>query len=464
MSTEQASSDVPGSGDISPAELLRRLPEVIDVGPGDSMPVERVLTALADVQVAHEELRVAEEEMRVQQEQITHLLLQHETESRWRGQMSALVPVGLCATDGAGALIDANPALATHLGTPMHRLRGKPLSVYLSPDDMRAFRSALTSLATGGATEHRLTVTVRPRHLPPGPAQLFGFAETVDHRSSAARVQWVLVPDKPATTTVHARPVAATSNRMDDLDASAPPIPAADVIGLASCLAELSSLPVGEHDRQRLLGRMAVLVQGAVPAADWVSITLGSPAEPQRLGSDSVQAQAFDGRQTQAGEGPCWEAYATGTVVISEDVRADPRWPSLTRAAVHDEVRSVLALPVRDDETTIGAVNVYSGRIGAFTSADRRIGELATAAVAGVLQNVSERESMRALAQNLEKALTSRAVIDQAKGVIMARLGVDADDAFARLVKLSSRLNVKVRDLAALVVEGHVDAVLRAAD
>jgi AmiR/NasT family two-component response regulator len=71
---------------------------------------------------------------------------------------------------------------------------------------------------------------------------------------------------------------------------------------------------------------------------------------------------------------------------------------------------------------------------------------------------------MQTLAENLERALTSRAVIDQAKGVIMARLGVNADDAFARLVSLSSRLNVKVRDLAGLIVEGHVDAVLRAAD
>jgi AmiR/NasT family two-component response regulator len=90
--------------------------------------------------------------------------------------------------------------------------------------------------------------------------------------------------------------------------------------------------------------------------------------------------------------------------------------------------------------------------------------ELAAVAVAGILQNVAERESMQALADNLERALTSRAVIDQAKGMVMARLGVGADDAFARLVTLSSRLNVKLRDLAGLIVEGHVDAVLRAGE
>jgi 3-hydroxyacyl-CoA dehydrogenase len=127
-------------------------------------------------------------------------------------------------------------------------------------------------------------------------------------------------------------------------------------------------------------------------------------------------------------------------------------------------VRSVLAVPLQEEGRTTGVVNVYSGRPAAFGPVGRRIAELAAAAVTGILQTVAEREAMQQLATNLERALTSRAVIDQAKGVIMARLGVSAEDAFARLVKLSSRLNVKVRDLAALVVEGHVDAVLHAED
>ncbi|HEX8857817.1 MAG TPA: ANTAR domain-containing protein, partial [Actinomycetes bacterium] len=104
----------------------------------------------------------------------------------------------------------------------------------------------------------------------------------------------------------------------------------------------------------------------------------------------------------------------------------------------------------------------YSGQPAAFGDAGRRIAELVAAAVSGVLQNVAERDAMQKLAANLEKALESRAVIDQAKGMIMMRLGVDADDAFARLAGVSNRLNVKLRDLANLVVAGHVDDVLRA--
>jgi LytS/YehU family sensor histidine kinase len=150
--------------------------------------------------------------------------------------------------------------------------------------------------------------------------------------------------------------------------------------------------------------------------------------------------------------------------VVSKDVTADPRWPALGRLARASKVRSVVVVPVREEGRTTGAVNVYSGRTGAVSPAGRRIAVLAAAAVTGILQNVAEREAMQALATNLERALTSRATIDQAKGMVMARVGVSADDAFARLVKLSSYLNVKLRDLAALIVEGHVDAILRAGD
>jgi PAS domain-containing protein len=461
MTIDRAPGDGPGTDDATLENIVRALPDLLGEVPGRQAAGERVLADLAGVQVAHEELRVAEEEMRVQQEQITQLLLQHDTDRRRRGQLSALVPVGLCVTDGNGALIEGNPALARQLGAPLPRLHGKPLGVFLAPEDVPAFRSALRSLASGTSTEYRLTATVRPRHGPPGRAHLFGFTEEVgDHRPSAARIQWVLVPESASAGPQGGAEPATRAPVAVDEDA----IPASEVIGLATALAELSALPIGQLDRQRLLSRMATLVRGAVPGADWVSITVGPPTEPQLLGSDSTEAQEFDGRQVRAGAGPCWTAYDTRAVVISDDVTRDARWPALARVAGKSAVRSVLAMPVQEDGTTTGAVNVYSGRVAAFGPAGRRIGELAAAAVASVLQNVAERESMKTLADNLNRALTSRAVIDQAKGVIMGRLGVNAEDAFARLVNLSSRLNVKVRDLATLITEGHVDAFLDAGD
>lgn len=472
-------TSAPDPPDEGPRREPASLPDLLKALPGAPITPEQVLAELADVQVAHEELRVAEEEMRVQQEQITQLLLQHDADRRWRGQISTLVPVGLCVTDGNGALIDANPALAAQLGTGLHRLRGKPLSVYLVPEDVREFRTALRSLSSGAAREHRLSLTLRPRGRAPDRTHLFGFTERADNRPSLARVQWVLVPEqRTAAGRDAASPAPAESGALpddvpDDLPDDLPddvaggavePMSATDAIGLAGALAEFAALPVGEYDRQRLLGRMALLVRGAVPGAEWVSITVGRPQEPQRLGSDSGEAQEFDGRQLRAGEGPCLDAYDRSTVVTTADVSVDPRWPALAPLARGGAVRSVLALPVREDGSTTGVVNIYSSRPAAFGQAGQRLGELATAAVASVLQTVTERESVQNLADNLERALASRAVIDQAKGMIMARLGVDADNAFARMVNLSSRMNVKVRDLARLIVEGHVDALLHAED
>jgi GAF domain-containing protein len=433
----------------------------------EPMTHEGVMADLASIEVAHEELRVAEEEMRVQSEQITQLLLQHDAERRWRGQMSALIPIGLCVTDGNGALVEANPALAAHLGTALPRLRGKPLSVYLSPGDVKQFRAALGALSGGTSTEHRLSLAVLPRNGRPQRTHLFGFTETADKHPSTARVQWVLVPEELSAGAeddeASAEP-AATPEPAAALEEMGQPVSATELIGLATSLSEFSALPVGDYDRQRLLGRMASLVRGAVPGADWVSITMGSPAEPQRLGSDSAEAQRFDGQQLKERQGPCLDAYESGSAVLTDDVTTDARWPALAAVARTGAVRSVLAVPIQEDGTTTGAVNVYSGRVGAFGGAGRRIAELTAASVASVLQNVSERESMQHLAENLERALTSRSVIDQAKGVIMAHLGVNADDAFARMVNLSNRLNVKLRDLAALITEGHVDAILRAAE
>jgi GAF domain-containing protein len=430
--------------------------------PDASASVDEIMALLAGLDVRDEELQVVSEELRVQQEQMATLLSRHEAELRWRSHLAALVPLGLALTDGNGKLLEVNPALAGAVRVGFSRLHGKPLSVFLAPEDAPAFRTALRSLSAPGGSEQRLTVTLRPRGGPDRRSELFGFTETSGAPPSSARVQWVIAPEDDDV------PEPAEGEQLTAALDRAPLDPAADdptdLMALAASFAQLSALPVEEPDRQRMLGRMATLVRSAVPGADWASITLGSPLDPQRLGSDSAEAQDFDGRQIRVQQGPCWEAHVTGQPVICADVTTDPRWPRLRAIADEAAVRSVLAIPVREAGESAGVVNVYAGRPHAFGAANRRIGELAAAAVTGVLQSVAEREALRSLAANLERALTSRAVIDQAKGILMTRLGVDADEAFARLVALSSRLNVKVRDLARLVVEGNNDLIIAAGD
>jgi GAF domain-containing protein len=231
---------------------------------------------------------------------------------------------------------------------------------------------------------------------------------------------------------------------------------------VAAALVQLAGLPVTGTDRQRLLGEVAVLCRRAVPAASCASVIVGSPLEPTGMGSDCTQAQAFDGRQLQAQEGPGADAFCTGVAVSTPDVTTDPRWPALARLAGASPIRGVLTVPLGAADPT-GVLGLYCAEPDGFGPAGRRAAELLAAAVGGVLHNVAEGESLRALAANLRCALSSRADIDQAKGVLMARFGVDAEGAFALLVTVSNRLNVKVRVLAGLVVQGRADHLLAAA-
>ena len=201
----------------------------------------------------------------------------------------------------------------------------------------------------------------------------------------------------------------------------------------------------------------------SVPGATALSVCVGPPVEPELVATDEAIAQVFDGRQMTAGEGACQEAYETGTVITTADVTTDDRWPRLRHALTDARVRSVLAVPAQLPDERWVVLNVYSDRAGVFTGDSVRLGQMVAAAIVAILQEAAERAALKRLAANLEAALTSRAVIDQAKGVLIARHGGSAEQAFARLSGLSQVLNVKVRDLAPLVVAGSPD-VLAALD
>jgi len=183
-------------------------------------------------------------------------------------------------------------------------------------------------------------------------------------------------------------------------------------------------------------------------------VSLGSPIEPEAIATESEFAQAVDGAQFEAGEGPCVAAYETSQMVLSQHIAADQRWPKFGPNAAAVGLCSALALPLQQGTETIGVVNLYALDQDAFDARDVRIAGLFAAAVGAVVQDVRERESLRRLGQQMEEALSSRAQIDQAKGIIMARHGCSADEAFARLVTVSRNTNTKLAELATRLVRG----------
>ena len=236
-------------------------------------------------------------------------------------------------------------------------------------------------------------------------------------------------------------------------------------------VAQLAGLPDGEAGTREVLARLAVLVRCAVPAADWCGIVLGAPLQPQHVAADSPVAQQADGAQHRAGQGPTPDAHAHRLPVLTDDLGADPRWPRLAEAAAGAPVRAAVAVPLMLDALpnatlngeVAGVLTLYSGRRAAFTDADDLDRVLTVGTVASAALAAHRREqALRSTAEHLRTAMSSRAPIEQAKGLVAGWLGCGVEDAFAVMTALSQDRNVKVRDLALLLVADPASPHLRA--
>ena len=221
---------------------------------------------------------------------------------------------------------------------------------------------------------------------------------------------------------------------------------------VANVFQSLTQLEEATSEAEAASGLATMLAEVIAPAAD-ISVTIGPPADPRLIDSSGVLAQRLDGLQMQADEGPCQTAWDTREKVLTPDVRKDERWPALAKLVAPTEVASVLALPVHVRDEMVGVINAYSTKRDAFAGVDLQIAELAAFAVGQVFHRIEGNLALRDMVTNLRQALSSRSVIDQAKGILMARHGYDADKAFAALSELSQQENVKVRDLALLLTE-----------
>jgi len=158
--------------------------------------------------------------------------------------------------------------------------------------------------------------------------------------------------------------------------------------------------------------------------------------------------------QAQEQEGPCFDAYTTGEPVVNADLgQAAGRWPGFAPRAVHAGFRSVHAFPVRLRATRIGALNVFSGDVGGRLAADdiAIVQALADIAAIGLLQ---ERAISRGelLTEQLQGALNSRIVIEQAKGAVAQARGITTSEAFVLIRGYSRSHQVRLIDVAQTVI------------
>jgi GAF domain-containing protein len=232
-----------------------------------------------------------------------------------------------------------------------------------------------------------------------------------------------------------------------------------DEADFRSALNGLSNVLTAYQPLETTLTKIAEFAVQAIPNADGAGLTLLRAGRSQTVVASAAFVSAIDDVQYGIGEGPCITAVADRRTVISGSLGGDPQWPRFGPRIGRMGVHSALSLPLLLGEQAIGAMNVYSHAKDAFSAAAARLGEQFAEPAAVSVHNAAVLTETQATVEHLTAALTNRATIDQALGIIMSRTGADADEAFERLRALSQNGKIKVSELAQNMVN---EAVARA--
>jgi len=230
---------------------------------------------------------------------------------------------------------------------------------------------------------------------------------------------------------------------------------------LAEALVHLADTLVDDYDVIDLLDRLTEYCVRLLPI-DAAGLVLSDQRGHLRVVSSSTeQAQVMELFQLEADEGPCLDSFHTGEPVTAPDLHEPTeQWPRFAEHAVHAGFRSVHALPMRLRNETIGALNLFRTEPGTLAQTDLRIGQaLADMATIGILHEQTIRRA-DVLAEQLQGALNSRVIIEQAKGVLSGRSQLDLAQAFTLLRNHSRNTNQRLSDLALSVITDRTAADL----
>lgn len=229
--------------------------------------------------------------------------------------------------------------------------------------------------------------------------------------------------------------------------------------GLAWSLEALSRLATARLGLEDILTQVAGFAVKAIPGADGAGLTLLEADRADTIVATADFVREVDVIQYSMGEGPCISAAAEQRTFTSGSLGGEPRWPRFGPRVARLGVHSVLSLPLLTPDGVFGAMNVYAHSKGAFDDRAVRVGELFSVPAAIAVENAQVLAQAKRLAGNLQAALISRAVIDQALGIVMSRTGCTAAEAFDRLRTRSQAEHTKV----SVVAQSVVDAAVRRA-
>ena len=218
-------------------------------------------------------------------------------------------------------------------------------------------------------------------------------------------------------------------------------------------LAGMQDALLNTENVEQFLHELAVLSARVVGDGLCCGMTLRQHGRgPVTAACTDPLASKADDIQYRAGDGPCLHAMRSGERVCIDDMTRHHRWPRFSGQAVSLGIRSSLSLPMIADGVPVGVLNWYARRPNAFGPAEIRHAEEFGGHASGALALALRMASCVDLNHQLRSSITSRAVIDQALGVIMATERCAQDEAFALLRTVSQNTNIKLREVAATIV------------
>ncbi|CCH29512.1 GAF and ANTAR domain-containing protein [Actinosynnema sp. NPDC047251] len=210
---------------------------------------------------------------------------------------------------------------------------------------------------------------------------------------------------------------------------------------LAVRLADVARELHEQDDPQRTLDSIVAAAVGTIPGAVHAGVMVVDQGEVRTVAVTGEVPAAIDQAQYETGQGPCLQALLEQNLVSTPDLDSETRWPAFAARARASEVSSMLSFRLYARGSDVGALNLYASTAHAFDEESEHVGRLFAEHAAVALANAQQRA-------HLAEAVRTRDLIGQAKGILMERHKLTADQAFTLLVRASQRTNSKLRDLA----------------
>jgi GAF domain-containing protein len=215
---------------------------------------------------------------------------------------------------------------------------------------------------------------------------------------------------------------------------------------------DLARVALTGRDLVDVLSEITTLARKAIPAIDAASITLIRGDTAFTAAYDGQMALDADEMQYERGYGPCIDAGLAGQVMLIDDMATEQRWPDYCREVVSSGIGSSLSIPLPFQGATIGALNCYARRAHTFGGEDCALAEEVASWIALAIGHADFAARTSDEMSHLRTAMKSRAVIEQAKGILVERFKVSEETAFTMLSRSSQTSNIKLREVASQLV------------